>query len=94
MAAAYRSLLRFVRGEGDMASSGIVVQDTSDQPRGDQRGADAGTRAEDHSDVRVMSMLEEHVPLALLCDLGAADGPTSAEILAEEGAPETEWWRQ
>jgi hypothetical protein len=46
------------------------------------------------SDEVVMSMLQEHVPLALLCDLGAPDGPHSAEILAEEGQPETPWWQQ
>ena len=43
-------------------------------------------------DELVMSMLQEHVPLALLCDLAEAGGPTSAEILAAEGGPEDHWW--
>lgn len=42
----------------------------------------------------VMDMLHEHVPLSLLCDLTTPDGPPSAEILAEEGEPETRWWEQ
>ncbi|HEU4911647.1 MAG TPA: hypothetical protein VFV76_07100 [Actinomycetes bacterium] len=41
----------------------------------------------------VMTMLHEHVPLSLLCDL-AADGPGSAEIMAREGAPEVRWWER
>ena len=45
-------------------------------------------------DELVMNMLQEHVPLALLCDLTLPDGPESAAILAEEGAPETRWWEQ
>lgn len=45
-------------------------------------------------DEAVMSMLHEHVPLSLLCDLTSAQGPESAEILAEEGEPETRWWVQ
>lgn len=45
-------------------------------------------------DVVVMSMLHEHVPLSLLCDLTAPEGPQSAEILAEEGEPESRWWEQ
>lgn len=40
----------------------------------------------------VMSMLHDHVPLALLIDLTASDGPLSTEILSAEGAPETAWW--
>ena len=45
-------------------------------------------------DVAVMTLLHDHVPLALLCDLTLPDGPESAAILAEEGAPETRWWEQ
>lgn len=41
----------------------------------------------------VMTMLHEHVPLSLLCDL-AADGPGSAEILAREGTPDGRWWER
>jgi hypothetical protein len=43
-------------------------------------------------DELVMSILQEHVPLALLIDLTDTEGPKSAEILAEEGGPETRWW--
>jgi hypothetical protein len=39
-----------------------------------------------------MTLLHDHVPLALLCDLTLTDGPTSAAILAAEGEPETRWW--
>lgn len=44
------------------------------------------------TDEVVMSMLHDHVPLSLLCDLTAPEGPESAEILAEEGEPESRWW--
>lgn len=43
-------------------------------------------------DDRVMSLLQEHVPLALLCDLTEPDGPPSREILDAEGEPEQRWW--
>ena len=43
-------------------------------------------------DELVMAILQEHVPLALLVDLTDTAGPASAEILAEEGEPETRWW--
>jgi hypothetical protein len=43
-------------------------------------------------DELVMSILQEHVPLALLVDLTDTEGPASAEIMAEEGGPETRWW--
>ena len=45
-------------------------------------------------DEAVMTLLHDHVPLALLCDLSAPEGPESAAILATEGAPETRWWEQ
>lgn len=45
-------------------------------------------------DEHVMSLLHEHVPLALLCDLAESEGPTSAEILAVEGVPVEHWWEQ
>ena len=48
----------------------------------------------DASDERVMDLLHEHVPLALLCDLQEAGGPQSAEILAVEGSPTQAWWDQ
>jgi hypothetical protein len=46
------------------------------------------------NDLTVMTMLHDHVPLSLLCDLTSIEGPHSAEILAEEGGPETAWWEQ
>jgi len=54
----------------------------------------AGTAEHDPADEAVMSMLHDHVPLSLLCDLTALEGPESAEILAEEGEPTTRWWEQ
>jgi hypothetical protein len=42
----------------------------------------------------VMEMLQEHVPLLLLLDLTDPAGPGSAEILQEEGAPESRWWER
>ncbi|MDT0165045.1 hypothetical protein Q9R32_05695 [Actinotalea sp. AC32] len=40
----------------------------------------------------VMSLLSEHVPLALLADLAIPEGPQSPQILSEEGLPEVAWW--
>jgi hypothetical protein len=40
----------------------------------------------------VMSLLSEHVPLALLADLAIPEGPASPDILTEEGLPEVAWW--
>jgi hypothetical protein len=55
-------------------------------------GRAAGTAVLDPVDTVVMTLLHDHVPLALLCDLTLTDGPTSAAILAAEGEPETRWW--
>jgi hypothetical protein len=41
-----------------------------------------------------MNLLQHHVPLSLLLDLSGSEQPESAEILAEEGEPETRWWEQ
>jgi len=43
---------------------------------------------------QVMELLSEHVPLSLIMDLATPAGPPSAEILAEEGVPDAEWWAQ
>ncbi len=43
-------------------------------------------------DELVMTMLQEHVPLALVCDLTEPSGPTSQEILDTEGEPADRWW--
>ncbi|MFB9378565.1 hypothetical protein ACFFKU_07020 [Kineococcus gynurae] len=40
----------------------------------------------------VRDMLSEHIPLSLIMDLAAPDGPHSAELLASEGLPTEEWW--
>ncbi|WP_337062528.1 hypothetical protein [Kineococcus sp. G2] len=40
----------------------------------------------------VMEMLSEHIPLSLIMDMAAPDGPRSAELLASEGLPDGEWW--
>ena len=53
-----------------------------------------GTTTLDLADTVVMTLLHDHVPLALLCDLTLTDGPTSAAILAAEGEPETRWWER
>ena len=53
-----------------------------------------GTTTLDLADTVVMTLLHDHVPLALLCDLTLTDGPTSAAILAAEGGPETRWWER
>lgn len=50
------------------------------------------TTAAPADDTMVMSLLQEHVPLALLCDLTAPEGPASREILDTEGEPAQRWW--
>ena len=57
-------------------------------------GRAAGTAVLDPVDTVVMTLLHDHVPLALLGDLTLTDGPTSAAILAAEGEPETRWWER
>jgi len=57
-------------------------------------GTTTGTAVLDLADTVVMTLLHDHVPLALLCDLTLPDGPTSAAILAAEGEPETRWWER
>ncbi len=52
-----------------------------------ERSADAAADSE-----TVMGLLAEHVPLALLADLAAPDGPVSQEILESEGLPADAWW--
>ena len=53
-------------------------------------GSDPTTGADEPD---VMGLLQEHIPLALLCDITAPEPPESAEILAEEGLPADEWWK-
>ncbi|EYR63828.1 hypothetical protein N866_18085 [Actinotalea ferrariae CF5-4] len=66
---------------------GRDVDAATPQPAdGDVLGADRDASQE------VMSLLNEHVPLALLADLAIPEGPASPEILSEEGLPEVAWW--
>jgi hypothetical protein len=51
-------------------------------------------RSEHEADEVVMTLLHDHVPLALICDLTNLRGPSSARILAEEGQPDSAWWVQ
>ncbi|GAB7193313.1 hypothetical protein NUM3379_40220 [Kineococcus sp. NUM-3379] len=39
-----------------------------------------------------LSMLQDHIPLSLIMDMVAPDGPHSRELLETEGLPEQEWW--
>lgn len=66
-----------------------------------QEGALAGEAAEDvaavvpdpeHVAAEMMSLLEEGVPLALIADLASPGGPSSPDILEDEGLPEVAWW--
>ncbi|WNB86682.1 hypothetical protein [Cellulomonas sp. ATA003] len=59
----------------------------SDVPQDDRTTEGDGPGAEG-----AMDLLAEHVPLALLLDLAAADGPASEEILRTEGVPDDAWW--
>ncbi|MGH8970344.1 MAG: hypothetical protein ACRDV1_10395 [Actinomycetes bacterium] len=59
-----------------------------------QRIRESGPATAVQDDLVVMTMLHRHVPLALLCDLSDPGGPPSAEILEEEGQPESTWWEQ
>ncbi|MBA2768457.1 MAG: hypothetical protein H0U35_04885 [Sporichthyaceae bacterium] len=54
----------------------------------------AADTTEHSTDEAVMTMLHDHVPLSLLCDLTAPGGPESEQILAEEGEPESRWWER
>ena len=57
-------------------------------------GTAPGPAVLDLADTVVMTLLHDHVPLALLCDLTLTDGPTSAARIAAEGEPETRWWER
>jgi hypothetical protein len=55
--------------------------------------ADVSADVVDHdASQEVMSLLSEHVPLALLADLAIPEGPASPQILSEEGLPDVAWW--
>jgi hypothetical protein len=52
----------------------------------------ASHELEDAQAEQVMDLLEEHVPLSLIMDLSAPEGPHSQEILDAEGVPDDQWW--
>lgn len=59
----------------------------------DQQAVDAGAPSSLSATAPpIMDLLAEHVPLALLADLAAKDGPVSQAILETEGLPTDAWW--
>jgi len=66
--------------------------ETAPEPGLSDAVAPAGAGPEADAPAVVMDLLAEHVPLALLADLAAVDGPVSQAILESEGLPEDEWW--
>lgn len=81
----------------------MVVDDTAPEASQDAAVPTAGPTAAPAADVaadlvdrdasqEVMSLLSEHVPLALLADLAIPEGPASPQILSDEGLPEVAWW--
>lgn len=78
----------------------MVVDDTAPEasqdaavPTASPTSADVVADLPDHdASQEVMSLLSEHVPLALLADLAIPEGPASPQILSEEGLPEVAWW--
>jgi len=59
---------------------------------GDLIGPDAATPGPADPAAAVMRLLAEGVPLTLLADLAAPDGPASQVILETEGLPDDAWW--
>lgn len=58
----------------------------------DLSGSGASTTDRAHPAGAVMQLLAGGVPLALLADLAAPDGPASQVILETEGLPDDAWW--
>ncbi|MBO1751673.1 hypothetical protein J4G33_07640 [Actinotalea sp. BY-33] len=58
----------------------------------DEDQVDSSTVPEDEASQEVMSLLSQHVPLALLADLAVPSGPASPQILEDEGLPDVAWW--
>ncbi|WP_250444069.1 hypothetical protein [Actinotalea sp. C106] len=58
----------------------------------DGEEVDSSTVPEDEASQEVMSLLSQHVPLALLADLAVPSGPASPQILEDEGLPDVAWW--
>ncbi len=58
----------------------------------DHTGSDASAPRPADPASSVMQLLAEGVPLTLLADLVAPDGPASQVILETEGLPDDAWW--
>ena len=58
----------------------------------DESVVEAVEQADTDASAEVMSLLAEGVPLALLADLASPGGPSSPEILQDEGLPDVAWW--
>lgn len=87
--------------DADEREPTMVVDDTGPEGRLDDAAAaeletalqvEAAERVDRDASQEVMSLLSEHVPLALLADLAIPEGPASPEILSEEGLPDVAWW--
>ena len=52
----------------------------------------AERRAAGPTERPVRALLAQHLPLSLLVDLAAPDGPDSSAICAAEGCPSSSWW--
>jgi hypothetical protein len=59
----------------------------------DESILEAVEQVDTEASAEVMSLLTEHVPLALLADLASREGPASPEILRAEGLPDVAWWQ-
>jgi hypothetical protein len=67
---------------------------TGHEPVDEQDRPDDAAATPDDGAEHTKELLEEHVPLSLIMDLTAPDGPHSREILDAEGAPAQAWWEQ
>ncbi|MGV8976666.1 MAG: hypothetical protein ACOH17_01355 [Cellulomonas sp.] len=74
-----------------------MVENDEDLPMdagapGAQTGSGMSTHRRADPASAVMRLLAEGVPLTLLADLTAPDGPASQVILETEGLPDDAWW--
>jgi hypothetical protein len=65
---------------------------TGDGPNGAVENVPGAAEIGEDASAEVMRLLGEGVPLALLADLAAPGGPSSPDILEDEGLPDVEWW--
>lgn len=68
-------------GAVDEPDQGVTAASPDDAPVVDVEAAQ-----------QAQELLAEHVPLTLLVDLLTPTGESSAQIMAEEGVPEEQWW--